>query len=58
MRMNMGVDGHTPNQQRRTATDSRGVFSAVGSVWSRMLAFATFCLSSLLTTPMEHALIY
>jgi len=56
--MNMGVDGHTPNQQRRTATDSRGVFSAVGSVWSRMLAFATFCLSSLLTTPMEYALIY
>ena len=37
----LGVDGHTPNQQRRMATDSRGVFSAVGGHRSSLFSVDT-----------------
>jgi len=40
----LGMDGHTCNQQRRTAIDSRGVVSSVGAVWSRTPAFTAFCI--------------
>jgi len=40
-RVGGGVDGHTPNQQRRTVTDSRGVFSAVGGYMSSLLSVDT-----------------